>query len=428
MLKQLQRRLTIFYTLTTGIILSVVVIAISVISQINLMNKTEEEFQNLIMNISTKLQTDMFFNISWLASMEAENGLIVHIEENGKPLMYQGSWKPPTNRISLIESAKAQAARLGTDVSSRPISSAAISSFFNIKGNRRDQYKCIAIAYPTSYGYKSMVLLYYISPALNTLRTQRLLFLLSGFFGLFALYFASRKIVKNALKPIHESNRKQREFIAAASHELRSPLMVIQSSAQALEAVPEKSRQFTQNINKECKRMGCLISDMLTLASLDAENWPTMLHPLDTNMLLIDFYELYEPICMSKKVPFELNLPDDMLPDIKGDSERISQILSILVDNALAYNIDSRPIRLEASAVKSHICIKVIDHGPGIPDDKKELVFERFYRADNSRKDKQHFGLGLSIAKELAAAHSGTLQVVDTNGGGSTFLLKIPAL
>lgn len=428
MIKELQRRLTFLYTVTTGIILTLVVISISFISQMNLMDRIDDDFQNHIMNVSTRLQSDNGFDITWLASMEAENGLIIHIEENRIPLLYHGSWEPAGGRDSLIGRARKQARLLETDLDQRPVSSPSISPVFTLQGLERDQYKGIAAAYPTVSGYKSLLLLYDITPSLKNLALQRLLFTLADISGIIALYFAARKLVQNALRPLQESSKKQQEFIAAASHELRSPLMVIQSSAQAIETVPEKTGQFTQNIFRECKRMGALVDDMLTLASFDSGSWSMHFENLDTNVLMIDFYELYEPLCLDKKTPFQLHIQEDMLPDIRGDRERIYQILSILMDNALSYNIDSRPVSLEAYADKAHITIKVIDHGPGIEDNKKELIFDRFYRADTSRKDKKHFGLGLSIARELALLHRGTLQAEDTPGGGSTFTFRMPAL
>lgn len=426
MIKKLQHRLTMLYALTTGIILTIVVIAVSIISQLSLLNKIEETFQTHIMNISTKLQTDTYFNVSWLAAMEYENNLIIHIEENAKALLYHGAWNPPSDRISLIQQAKEQAKLFHTDTTIPPVSAASISPVFTIRGQQKDEYQCIVISYPAVKGYKSMVLLYYISPFLKTLEKQRYLFIISDILGVLALYCVSRILVKKAVKPIEVNNLKQQEFVAAASHELRSPLMVIQSSAQAIEAVPEKTTQFTQTIRKECQRMSSLISDMLTLASLDAQNWPIKLDTLDINTLLIDTYELYEPICLEKQMKFDLHLPDDLMPSIQGDKERILQILSILLDNAVSYNSDGKPIQLVASLHKNYVSIAVIDQGPGILEEQKEKIFDRFFRSDTSRKDKQHFGLGLSICKELVILHKGTLNITDTPGGGCTFTVRLP--
>lgn len=426
MLEKLKLRLTLLYTLSTGTIVTLVVITISLVSQWNRMERMQETFQNHILSISTRLQNDLIFNVSWLASMEASNGLIIHIEENGKPLKFKGSWQPQTNRQELIDLAKQQAILYHTDTSVRPISSVNVTPVFTVSGAKKDKYNAIVITYPEEKGYKSLTLLYFISPALNTLKNQRILFFVINLCGIAALYFAAKKLVKNAVRPVEISNQKQKDFIAAASHELRSPLMVIQSNAQAMESVPKKAPLFLENITKECHRMNLLIQDLLTLASLDAGRWSIREALLDPNLLLIEFYERFEPICQAKKVPFELRLPEEILPNIKGDQERLIQVLTILMDNALSYNIDSKPIILSAWLQKSSLKISVIDHGPGISSHQKNLVFENFYRGDSSRKDKQHFGLGLSIAKELMTLHKGSILLTDTPGGGCTFLLSLP--
>ena len=121
-----------------------------------------------------------------------------------------------------------------------------------------------------------------------------------------------------------------------------------------------------------------------------------------------------------------IELPEDSLPVCFCDSLKISQALAILIDNALAYVPEGGMIRLSARQEAASVSLFVADNGPGIPDSEKEAVFQRFYRSDTSRNDKQHFGLGLCIAKEIALLHHGTLSVSDTPGGGATFQLKLP--
>lgn len=428
MFKKLRFRLTLLYTLTTGIILTLVVISISINSQLSTIRRIDETFQTQVMNITTKLQTDNSFNITWLAATEAENDLLIHIEENGTPLLFKGAWEPPSGREFLLEKAASKARELGTDISVQPVTTYSISPVFEITGNHRDRYQCIAMSYPSSRGYKSVLLLYYISPSLQTLNRQRLFFAGMDVLGIAALYLVARFFVKRSLRPIQQSKRRQQEFIAAASHELRSPLMVIQTSAQAIDADPERTALFTGNIRSECKRMARLISDMLTLACADNGNWSVRFSPLDPNTFLLDLYESYEPVCQEKKIPFRLDLSEDSLPMIQGDQERLTQLLGILIDNALAYCGNCKPLLLKASTAKNRLLIQVIDHGPGIPNDQKAQVFDRFYRSDKSRKDKQHFGLGLSIARELAVLHKGELTLRDTEGGGCTFVLSLPVL
>ena len=104
----------------------------------------------------------------------------------------------------------------------------------------------------------------------------------------------------------------------------------------------------------------------------------------------------------------------------------LKQILTILIDNALSYTKDGDTIILRAFTTKKDLVIEVEDHGVGIVDEHKKDIFRRFYREDISRKDKSHYGLGLSIAKELTELLGGKIGVVDTKNGGATFFIQLP--
>lgn len=424
MLKQLQRKITFLYTLITGLILTIALIIVAIINHLSMQTHMKEVFQTHITDIRTTLLSGNSLQITWLAATEAENKLIIHIEENKVPLLYHGSWTPPTSRGELVEMGKAEAKKLNVDLSVRPLTASSVSPVFTFDGSHKDKYQGIAMVYPEKNGYKSLLLLFYISPFLNTLKIQGFLFLLIDLLGILALFAVIREFVKRSFKPLEISAQKQSEFVAAASHELRSPLMVIQSCAQAIETSPDRMELFTGNILKECKRMARLVQDMQTLASFDTKTWSVHFQSVDTNTLILDLFELYEPVCLEKQVPLKLELPQDSLHNILGDEERLLQLFTILMDNALSYNKENKPILIRAYEKNSSLFVEIEDHGIGIPDEQKEKIFERFYRSDKSRKDKQHFGLGLSIASELATLHHASLQIRDTPGGGCTFVCR----
>ena len=127
-----------------------------------------------------------------------------------------------------------------------------------------------------------------------------------------------------------------------------------------------------------------------------------------------------------KQIRIHVSLPDDPLPKCCCDRQRIGQALAILLDNAVSYTPPGGEIRLFAARRRGGIELIVSDNGPGIPDALRERVFERFYRADVSRSKKEHYGLGLSIAREIASLHRGKLTLRDTPGGGATFILYLP--
>lgn len=165
---------------------------------------------------------------------------------------------------------------------------------------------------------------------------------------------------------------------------------------------------------------------MLLLASGDANTWTLQKEEINLDTLLLEAYESSSVIANNKKISIQILLPDADLPEIKGDYDRILQVLLILLDNAICYSKEHSSIEISASIEKKYLSIHIIDHGVGITDEDKPLIFDRFYRVDQSRKDKSHFGLGLSIAKELISLHHGTIKVTDTIDGGATFTVRLP--
>ena len=228
------------------------------------------------------------------------------------------------------------------------------------------------------------------------------------------------------LRPLEENQRKQTQFIASASHELRSPLAVILSSVQAMESDWENAGRFLKTIKSEGDRMSRLIGDMLSLANADNKSWSIMKTDCELDTLLLDTYEKYQPILHGKKISLKVVLPEEPLSICKCDSARISQVLEILLDNGASYVSAGGRMEMGVKENEKYFQLYVQDNGPGISDENKEAVFRRFYRADPARKEKQHFGLGLCIAREIVTLHKGSIRILDTPGGGSTFVIRLP--
>ena len=172
--------------------------------------------------------------------------------------------------------------------------------------------------------------------------------------------------------------------------------------------------------------MSKLVRDMLLLASSDAKSWTICKNTIDIDTLLISLYETYEPICISKKICLRLEISETSYPKFCADEERLFQILTIYMENALHHSAGNKQIEIKTAVTAKHITFFVIDHGKGIPEDDKPYIFNRFYCADKSRTDKSHFGLGLSIADELAKMMNGKAGCKDTDGGGATFFVTLP--
>ena len=167
--------------------------------------------------------------------------------------------------------------------------------------------------------------------------------------------------------------------------------------------------------------MSRLIGDLLLLSSLDAGNWTFHMDEINIDTLLINLYTEYDQICRIKNILLQLNIPDECFPPFYSDEDRLNQIISIFLDNAVSYSPPEPEISLNASVEKNKLVITIIDHGIGISDKDKPFIFDRFYQCDKSRTQREHFGLGLSIANELVNKLDGKILLFDTAGGGCTF-------
>lgn len=454
MFRTAQKQLTILYTALTGTIL---LLLLALIFYRNITVREQQEitdFNNLWFSASSRIQSDAYISDSYLAQTEVMNRSVIYIEENGLPLFFSGAWTPPTDRTSLIRSAFDMAGAEGVSPSHPPVSSSMNqTSFLRIKGSQGDSYYGRVMVLTTDHGAKCLMLLSYVTPRLALVLQNLPLFALSGALGLFGILIISWFLTGRALLPARESVKRQTEFVAAASHELRSPLAVIRSSLSALqgelsEKLPDGApdpetppdhmhitwKQLIGNADRECQRMARLVGDMLLLASSDAGTWA--LHRIETepDTLLIEAYEAFLPICREKNISLTLELPEEPMPPLLADKQRLQQVIAILLDNAVSYTPDGRSISLKMYKKEGgrHISsglfrtvIEITDSGKGIPDEMKSRIFDRFYRGDASRNDKKHFGLGLSIAKELVEMHGGTISVYDNPEGGSRFIITM---
>lgn len=442
MLTKMRRRLTLLYTSTTSLILTVILLIVWIYQGHLESGRLENTFQNYLLELTNKLETDSNFSDTWLAQMESGNHLIIHIEDNGQPLFFDGAWSPSTNRSILIKQAKIIAQKQNINTDHEPLfQHMKKTSLFSFKGQNRDRYVGIILILTGTSGYKTLVLLQDVTDLYRSNLIHGLLFLLVDGAGILALAAVSRYVLKKALAPVAEYQQRQTEFVAAASHELRSPLSVIQTSAAAIELEPDKTSDMVQAIQRECQRAGNLIKNLLLLASSDSKAVQVPLTPVEADTLMLQLYESYEPVCREKGIRLNLHMPDELLPEVLSDSGYLYQILTILLDNALAYgcqadsaNISASKketacsILLSASLDHNHLILSVIDHGPGIPDDEKEKVFRRFYREDSSRSRKDHFGLGLSVAASLAPMAAAAITLNDTPGGGASFHITLTCL
>ncbi|WP_295153761.1 cell wall metabolism sensor histidine kinase WalK [uncultured Ruminococcus sp.] len=232
---------------------------------------------------------------------------------------------------------------------------------------------------------------------------------------------------KRLLLPIKVSQQRQTEFIAAASHEIRNPVNNIMTAVSSIEGADEAHKEELISIAvKESKRLARLTGDLLTLARSDSKSFKASFGKAELDTIVLECFEAAMPKAAEKGIRTDIVLPDDTVSAENIDGDRIKQVVSILLDNAVSYTPAGGKIVLSLEDSQKHYIIKVADSGCGIPDEMKEKVFERFYRADDSRTEKEHFGLGLCIAKELTELHGGSISASDNEGGGAVFTVKLP--
>ena len=222
------------------------------------------------------------------------------------------------------------------------------------------------------------------------------------------------------------SEQRLRRFIADASHELRTPLTSIRGYSEMLRRgaaqSPNDSDLARRRIEKESVRMSALVDDMLLIARLD-QGRPLETKPVDLQAIARDAVDDARAVAPQREITLNASAP----VVVAGDDTRLRQVLGNLVRNALVHTPARTPIEVAVTTEDSVARMSVADHGPGLPPDAAQRIFEPFYRADPSRsRDSGGAGLGLSIVSAVVAAHRGRVDVKETSGGGATFEVELP--
>lgn len=418
--RKLKRKFALVCTVLTGVVLLAACLFAYSYSKAQVQSKYEESFAYQSQTLSIFLAGTRQMQYSQLYQMEQEGEMLIYFYDNGIPLYAADSFPQVRDGIydAFVAALGQQAPEL--TVGARSGGSAVNHSIAFSYGD--EPYLGKYVSTPTGgQQWYSFFLARSISEQRGEIRQLFFLYLFVFFFGLVLLFFISWLLAVQTVKPVESAHRQQGEFIAAASHELKSPLAVITACADYARQEPEQVGQSLENILAESRRMSLLVDDLLLLSGAETGRWRVVKAPVNLENIALDVYENYRPLARSKGQELKLTLPEEDLPLIQGDEDRIVQLLSILVSNALAYSPSGAEVEIAAQIQRKRLIVRVIDHGIGISDQEKLRVFDRFYRSDKSRSEKNHFGLGLSVAKELADLHDAALSILDTPGGGATF-------
>lgn len=415
MFSKLHRKMALFCTFFTGIILAALSLACFFFAQNSICQNNYASFLKELSTLMANLQKENSISHQWLNQLQENHHLMLFLYDNGNPLFYQQLQADSNIRSNehlpdlAIETART---RYGLDLFKSPASLVPQHEEFSLSAQGLDYYASAGVL-PKGNGRLSFVILYSLEEQSQQVSLLRSVILCADGAGLLLLFFFAWLFTGHLLKPLEISRKQQSQFIASASHELRSPLSVMLSGLESLEKAdkPEEKRRFIRIIRSEGRRMQHLISDMLLLANSDSGNLRLHLSLQQPDELLFQVYEAYQELARKKQISLGLLLPEEPFPDCLWDGERIRQLIAILLDNALAYTPARKSVLLFLHSEGPRLLLGVADQGPGIPESEKEQIFRRFYRAESSRTDKEHFGLGLCVAKEIVLAHQGQICV-----------------
>ena len=256
-----------------------------------------------------------------------------------------------------------------------------------------------------------------------TLRSLVRVCLLIGAAALLVLFGLSWLLSGFVTRPVARTWQNQQQFLSDASHELKTPLTVILSSADLLKtsAQPEQ-RQYVDNISVESRRMKALVEDMLTLSRTESGR-AAPFEPLDLSDLVTDAALRFEPVAFEAGHPLQYDIQNGA--SLSGDRQQLDQLLEILLDNAVKYAAKDAPIRLTLDISGKNAVLAVENPGDPIPPDKLPHLFDRFYRVDDARTGAGGFGLGLAIAQQIVRRHKGTIAAA-SGARATRFTVTLP--
>lgn len=422
MINHLRWKLTAFNTFITGAILVGLTLLCLFVSEKDTRNQAFQNFTGTLGTASAYLGSQNQISVTWLRQMESTGRVCISIRDGDTPLFSMGL----SEEGQRLE-ADYQLAREYAQTDYRLSTRTGGSCTFSMEGKAGQHYFAGVALISKGDRALELIFLYPLAELEQGILRQRMVVGIGLGVGLVLLWVFSWCFTGKMLRPIQESQQRQTRFTAAASHELRTPLAAILSAASAMEgADPTQQARFSDMIRREGQRMTRLIGDMLTLTSADNQSWDIRPEPVEPDMLLLEVYETYLPLSKEKGLKLSLSLPEELGQKGSWDRQRIVQVLSILLDNAMSYTPAPGEIRLEQVWSRGCARMRVCDTGPGVPDPEKSRIFQRFHRGEKARSDRAHFGLGLSIAWEIVKYHRGKLWVEDAPGGGAVFVLELP--
>ena len=249
-----------------------------------------------------------------------------------------------------------------------------------------------------------------------------------GFAALAVFFLLCILLARWIAKPVEIAWKNQQQFVADASHELKTPLTIIMTNAELLQNSQYEEvekQQFSENILSMAKQMRGLVEGLLTLARLENTHTKLIYSSINLSQLINEALLPFEALFFENNLTLTASIENDVR--ITGDRSRIQQVLDILLDNAMKYSYPNSEVSVWLQK-HAHGCIlSVINQGDPISPADLKRIFHRFYRVDPARKMNQSYGLGLSIAERIVQEHNGKIWA-ESNGGTNLFHVQLPLL
>jgi signal transduction histidine kinase len=238
-------------------------------------------------------------------------------------------------------------------------------------------------------------------------------------------------LAERALVPVRQVFTAQRAFVADASHELRTPLAIVHGTVERLQQRygqnPERDRERIDDLAAECNQLERLVNDLLTLARSDVGQLAILPDTLDLDTVVADACRRISVLAEQRGI--ELTWTSGQQVMVYGDQAWITQLISILLENALRYTNRGGKVQVSLETESGDAVVRVADAGIGIPADDLPHIFDRFYRVDAARaRTSGGTGLGLAMARTIVTLHGGNISVESQVGKGSIFTIRLPLL
>ncbi len=246
-----------------------------------------------------------------------------------------------------------------------------------------------------------------------------------GGVSLVILFGVAVLLARSITRPVERAWEQQKQFVADASHELKTPLTVIMTNAELLNQADSENQAYTGGILTMARQMRSLVEGLLELARVDNGAVKTAFIPLNFSLLVSDGVLPFEPLYFEKELTLESQIEDGV--NVRGSVQHLQQVVEILLDNAMKYSSAQGRVWVRLQRQGKHALLTVANTGEPIGPKDLKNIFKRFYRVDPARSRDGSFGLGLSIAESIVREHRGKIWAESENGL-NRFCVQLPIL